>query len=385
MASNRIQHLETGIFSELAQQRMSVAHKLDVIDLSVGSPDLSPPQVVIDTLLEHTANPSAYGYTLTALPSFKSAVAQFYDRRYSVQLDANSEVVQLMGSQDGLAHLAMALANPGDYVLAPNPGYPIYHASVSIAGALLYPMPLLETNSFLPNLEAIPTEVIQRTKLMILNYPGNPVTALAPAEFFEQVVSFAKRHNIIVAHDFAYSELVFDGNRPVSFLSIPGARDVGIEFNSLSKTFNMAGCRIGYVVGNPLVLNVIERLKSHVDYGIFYPIQKAAEAALLADDALHKEQTRIYESRRDTLTSSLEQAGWPIRKSPATMFIWAKVPTGHSSRAFAFGAIERTGVIMTPGNAFGNLGEGYVRLALVQSEERLKEAAQRLKGYLSEI
>jgi LL-diaminopimelate aminotransferase len=381
--SEKVQKLTSSIFQEVANRKQeAIARGKEVIDLSVGSPDFPPPSFIVDTLVEYAKDPSKYGYTLRGLTEFNEAVSYFYKERYSVNLDANTEVLQLMGSQDGLAHLAMAIINQGDYVLVPDPGYPIYEASVTIAGGEIFPMPLLEENNFLPKLEDIPLDVLQKTKMMIISYPGNPVTALADHSFFEEVVQFAKLHNILVVHDFAYSELIYDGNPKISFLSVPGAKEIGIEFNSLSKTFNMAGCRIGYVVGNQKAIEVLASFKSHIDYGIFYPIQKAAIKALTSDYAFLQEQVSQYEIRRDALISGLEKSGWQVTKSPATMFVWAKIPVGWNSREFAFELIDQAGVAVIPGDAFGKQGEGYVRIAMVQPPERLIEATERIHKFL---
>ncbi len=369
----------------MANKKQEVIKKgMDVIDLSVGSPNLPPPDFVVDSLVEYCEDSSKYGYTLTGIPEFNRAVSYFYQQRYQVEIDPAEEVLQLMGSQDGLAHLAMAMIDQGEYVLVPDPGYPIYEASVTLAGGTVYPMPLLEENRYLPQLDEIPAEVLEKTKMMIISYPGNPVTALADEAFFEKVVEFARKHNILIVHDFAYSELIFDQNPQISFMSIPGAKEVGIEFNSLSKTFNMAGCRIGYVVGNKEAVNILAALKSHIDYGVFYPIQKAAEIALTSDYQVLDDQVVEYEKRRDALITGLAKAGWHVPKSPATMFVWAKIPEGWTSREFAFALIEKAGVAVVPGDAFGNLGEGYVRIALVQTAERLTEAAERIGNFLSE-
>lgn len=382
-ASDKINKLTTGIFTELANQKKKAINKgIDVIDLSVGSPDLPPPSFVVDTLVEYAQDTSKYGYTLKGTPEFHQAVRYFYKHRYSVDLDADKEILQLMGSQDGLSHLATAIINPGDYVLVPDPGYPIYEASVTIAGGFIYPMPLLAENNFLPNLQQIPLDVLSKTKMMIISYPGNPVTALADEQFFQQVIEFAKLHKILVVHDFAYSELIFDGHPQVSFMSVAGAKEVGIEFNSLSKTFNMAGCRVGYVVGNSEAVSILASLKSHIDYGIFYPIQKAAEVALTSDYSILREQVKEYEVRRNVLLAGLAKSGWEVPKSPATMFIWAKIPTDRTSRQFAMELIQE-GVAVVPGSAFGKQGEGYVRIALVQPSQKLAEAAERIKRYLS--
>lgn len=383
--SEIMEKLTTGIFTEMANKKQEVIKKgMDVIDLSVGSPNLPPPDFVVNSLVEYCKDSSKYGYTLTGIPEFNRAVSYFYQQRYQVEIDPAEEVLQLMGSQDGLAHLAMAMIDQGEYVLVPDPGYPIYEASVTLAGGTVYPMPLLEENRYLPQLDEIPVEVLEKTKMMIISYPGNPVTALADEAFFEKVVEFARKHNILIVHDFAYSELIFDQNPQISFMSIPGAKEVGIEFNSLSKTFNMAGCRIGYVVGNKEAVNILAALKSHIDYGVFYPIQKAAEIALTSDYQVLDDQVVEYEKRRDALITGLAKAGWHVPKSPATMFVWAKIPEGWTSREFAFTLIEKAGVAVVPGDAFGNLGEGYVRIALVQTAERLTEAAERIGNFLSE-
>lgn len=383
-ASKKTQKMATSIFTELAEKkREAINHGIDVIDLSVGSPDMAPPDYVVDTLVKYSKDPTKYGYTLKGIDEFNQAVQYFYKQRYGVDLNPSGEVLQLMGSQDGLSHLATAMIDPGDYVLVPDPGYPIYEQNVMIAGGTIFPMPLLEENRFLPKLDEIPLEVLQKTKMMIISYPGNPVTALANREFFEEVVAFAKKYNILVVHDFAYSELIWDGNPQISFMSVKGAKEVGIEFNSLSKSFNMAGCRIGYAVGNKEALNILASFKSNIDYGVFYPIQMAAAAALTSDYSVLDKQVQEYEKRRDTLIAGLEKGGWKVSKSPATMFVWAKIPTGWTSRRFAFQLIEKAGVAVVPGDAFGSRGEGYVRMALVQPSEKLALAAERIQAFLS--
>ncbi|MFB7639886.1 LL-diaminopimelate aminotransferase [Peribacillus butanolivorans] len=383
--SKKVGRFTTGIFSELATRKQDAMKRgIDVIDLSVGSPDLPPPAFVVDTLVKYAQDTNSYGYTLKGTTEFHEAVCYFYRQRYGVELDSDKEVLQLMGSQDGLAHLAIAMINPGDYVLVPDPGYPIYEASVKLAGGNIYPMPLTAENKFMPQLNQIPVEILNKTKMMIISYPGNPVTALADEAFFSEVISFAKKNEILVVHDFAYSELIFDDHPPISFMSIPGAKEVGIEFNSLSKTFNMAGCRIGYVVGNHDALHILGTLKSHIDYGVFYPIQKAAEMALTSNLSLLSDQVKEYEARRDALITGLAKGGWHVPKSSATMFIWAHIPAGWKSRDFAYELIEKTGVTVVPGDAFGEQGEGYVRMALVQPAERLTEAAEKIQLFLEE-
>lgn len=385
IGSEKLQKMSASIFQEVADRKIAAMKKgKEVIDLSVGSPDFPPPSFVVDALVKSVQDTSKYGYTLKGIAEFNEAVCYFYKQRYGVDLDHANEVLQLMGSQDGLAHLAAAIINPGEYVLVPDPGYPIYEASVNLAGGVIYPMPLLAENRFLPDLNDIPLEVLQKTKMMIISYPGNPVTALADKGFFEDVISFARMHNILVVHDFAYSELIFDDHPQISFMAVPGAKEVGIEFNSLSKTFNMAGCRIGYVVGNEQAINILATLKSNIDYGVFYPIQQAAVTALTSDFSYLHEQVKDYELRREALIAGLKKSGWQVTKSPATMFVWAKIPEGWTSRQFAFELIDQAGVAVIPGDAFGSLGEGYVRIALVQPPEMLSRAAERIEQFLAE-
>jgi LL-diaminopimelate aminotransferase len=383
VASRKTQQMATSIFTELADKKRAAIKKgMDVIDLSVGSPDLPPPPHVVDALITYSKDTTKYGYTLKGIDEFNEAVGYFYKQRYGIDLNPEREVLQLMGSQDGLSHLATAMIDPGEYVLVPDPGYPIYEQSVLIAGGKIYPMPLLEENGYLPKLEEIPIDVLYKTKMMIISYPGNPVTALASKEFFEEVVRFAKKYNILVVHDFAYSELIFDHNPQISFMAAEGAKEVGIEFNSLSKTFNMAGCRIGYAVGNTEALQILASFKSNIDYGVFYPIQMAAVTALTSEYGVLQKQVIEYEKRRDIFISALEKGSWKIAKSPATMFIWAKIPSGWTSRQFAFELIEKAGVVVVPGDAFGKQGEGYVRMAIVQSSEQLANAAKRIENFL---
>ena len=376
ITSERVNVFQTNVFSELANDKMKrIAQGLEVIDLSVGSPDLPPPIGVMNVLAESAKDPLKYGYALKGTEEFNVAVAEYYQRRFSVQLDPKSEVLQLSGSQDGLVHLPMIFADPGDIILVPDPGYTAYEAGVHLASATLYPMPLLKENQFMPDLDAIPREIAMQAKMMILNFPGNPVPALATREFFEKVIAFARKYNIIVVHDFAYSELIFDGNNGISFLEVEGAKEVGIEFNSLSKSFNIAGARVGYIVGNRDVIRAMSMLKSNLDYGTFLPIQAAAVAALKEDSSFLMQNAGIYQRRRDVLVEGLNRIGWNVEKPPATMFVWAEIPFGWNSRDFSRKLID-AGVVVTPGNAFGAHGEGYVRIALVQSEEKLRRAVE---------
>lgn len=379
----RMQGLSSAIFTQVdALRRNAAAAGRDVISLSIGSPDLAPAPHIIAAMQEAIDNPANYGYTLSkGIPEFLRSVADWY-QKFDVALDPETEVHSLIGSQDGLAHIALCLVNPGDVVLVPDPGYPIFSAGPLVAGAELHFMPLTAENGFLPDLEAIDEAILRRAKLMILNYPNNPLAATAPREFFEKVVDFAKRYEIIVCHDFAYSELVFDGYRPDSFLSVPGAKDVAIEFHSLSKTYSMAGCRIAFVVGNSKIIELLGRLKSNFDYGIFYPIQKAAVAALTGPQDCVKQTAAAYQRRRDILVNGFHAIGWDVPVPQASMYIWAPVPTRQSSFDFVVSLIENTGVSVTPGIGFGAHGEGYIRIALVQPEQRLEEAVRRIQNWL---
>ncbi|ATF15429.1 LL-diaminopimelate aminotransferase [Brevibacillus brevis X23] len=375
--SNRLNHLTADIFSEMEARKREVAKTRTVYDLSIGSPDQQPDEKLLQTLIHAIQQPTAFRYPLSdGTAAFREEVARWYQYRFGVELAPDGEVHSLMGSQDGLAHFALAWTDPGDIVLVPDPGYPIYEGSVHLAGAVPYRMPLRAENEFLPKLTDIPEEIAARATFMILNYPNNPVSAVATFAFFEEVVAFAKRFDIIVVHDLAYSEMVFDGYQAPSFLQVPGAKEVGIEFNSFSKSFNMAGCRIAYVVGNADIIKPLAIVKSNIDYGVFLPVQQMAIEALRRDRESGGKNTvaPVYQERRDVLLGALAKAGWSIPSPKATMFVWAAVPNGWTSREFAFALLEKAGVVVVPGSAFGEEGEGYVRIALVQPPEILLEA-----------
>jgi len=378
--ARRLQRLDTAVFSEMDAIGREIRERgMDVIDLSIGSPDLPPAPHIIETLRRALDEPDAYRYALTeGLPEFKQAVADWYGARFGVELDPRREVLSLMGSQDGLAHIYLALLNPGDTALVPDPGYPIYSAGVIIAGGEIHPLPLLKENGFLPDLGAVPPETARRAKIMILNYPNNPVAATAEVSFFEDVIAFARRYDIVVVHDAAYSELAFDGYRPPSFLQARGAREVGVEFHSLSKTYNLAGCRLAFAVGNARVLDALRVLKSNIDYGVFRAVQKAGAAALRGPQDTVRRTAETYRRRRDVLIETLRSLGWEVPRPKASMFLWAPLPGGWtSSREFAVTLAREAGVLVVPGVAFGARGEGYVRIALVCDEDRLREVGRR--------
>lgn len=385
-AASRMHGLSSAIFSQVDELRKEqIRLGKDVITLSIGSPDLPPAPHIVNTLLAEAANGSNYGYTLSkGIPEFLHAVTDWYATKFGVVLDPEHEVHSLIGSQEGLAHLSLCLINPGDVVLIPDPGYPIYCAGPLMADPEFYFMPLHRDRGFLPDFQAVPENILQRAKLMILNYPNNPLAATATADFFAEAVAVAQKHNILICHDFAYSELVFDGYKPPSILEIPGARDVAIEFHSLSKTYNMAGCRIGFVVGNRGVIALLGKLKSNFDYGVFRPIQLAAVSALNGPQDCVRELTETYQRRRDIVVNGLTDLGWKIQRPKGTMYIWAPIPAPYtSSFQFTVDLLCNTGVAVIPGVAFGPCGEGYVRFALVQPEDRLHDAISRIKAWLA--
>ncbi len=380
----RIGNLTSAIFTEMNEKKAQVAKTgLEIIDLGIGSPDLPPAPFIIEALIAAVNKDEFFGYpTSEGSLEFRTAVSEWYKDRFNVTLCPQTEVLTLMGSQDGLAHIALAYIDKGDYALIPDPGYPIYSASIMLAEGKLFPMPLLKANNFLPDLAAIPSEIAQKSKLMILNYPNNPVAAVADKEFFREAVDFAQKNDILICHDAAYSELAFDGFKPTSLLEIPGAKEIGLEFHSLSKTFNMAGCRIGFVVGNNQALKSLAKIKSNIDYGVFKAIQHAGIAALKGGSEYIKEYAQAYESRRDILVEGLAALGWEIPKPKGSMFLWAPLPLGFlSSKEFAFYLLEKTGIVVIPGVAFGKEGEGYVRIALVKEELVLQKVIERI-GYI---
>ncbi|NEN86311.1 aminotransferase class I/II-fold pyridoxal phosphate-dependent enzyme [Paenibacillus elgii] len=385
--SKRLAELGSAIFSEMAAWKREVtARGVDVIDLGIGSPDRTPSAYVMEALTRAVNDPGMYGYpTSEGSAQFRQTVARWYAHRFGVTLDPEEEIVTLMGSQDGLAHLAMAVTDPGDVVMVPDPGYPIYSASLVLAGVQPYYMPLRADNGFLPKLEDIPEEVARQAKFMLLNYPSNPLSAVADLAFFERLVEYAREHELLLVHDLAYSEMSFDGFKPPSILEVEGAKDIAVEFHSLSKSFNMAGCRIAFMVGQRDVVRALRVLKSNIDYGVFLAVQQAGIAALEEDMMPgSRSVAALYERRRDIVIEGLNEAGWSIPKPKATMFIWAPIPEGWTSRQISREMLYSAGVVVIPGDAFGQEGEGYVRIALVQEEERLQEAVRRIGQFLRE-
>lgn len=375
--AGRMERFGEGIFSKLLEiKRQKEERGERVIDLGVGAPNIPPAKHITDALCEAAADPANYVYAINDKKELLHAAAEWYERRYGVTLDEETEICSLLGSQEGLAHIALSIVDEGEVVLVPDPCYPVFADGPLLAGATLFYMPQRKENGYVIDVKEIPEEIAKKAKLMVISYPNNPTTVMAPDSFYEEVIAFAKKYDIIVLHDNAYSELVFDGKSCGSFLRFEGAKEVGVEFNSLSKTYGLAGARIGFCFGNKEVVSHLKTLKSNMDYGMFLPLQKAAIAAITGDQACVEKTRKAYERRRDALCDGMCRIGWEMEKPEATMFVWAKIPEGFTdSMEFALELVEKSGLLVTPGSAFGPSGEGFVRLALVQDEEVLKEAA----------
>ena len=375
--AHRMDQFQAGIFNVLDDKKKEVeAAGRRVYNLSIGTPDFQPAPHVMSALVEAAKKPENYQYALTEKPELLEAVQGWYRRRYGVEL-AREEILSIYGSQEGLTHIGLAVCDPGDVVLCPNPGYPIFEMGPALCGAKIVHYDLLPENGYLPDLDAIDPETAKAAKMMVVSYPANPVCVAAPRSFYEKLVAFAKKYNIIILHDNAYSEIIFDGREGISFLSIPGAKEVGVEYNSLSKTYNLTGARISFVLGNREIVGKFRTLRSQIDYGIFLPVQEAAIAALNGPQDGVERQRLAYQARRDALCGGLRRIGWNVPDSQGSMFVWAPIPAGYSSSAeFCFALLEKTGVLCTPGSAFGTLGEGYVRFALTKTPEKIKEIVQ---------
>ena len=378
--ANRMDRFGEGVFSMLAQMKKKKLEEGEmIVDLSIGAPNIAPAPHILKALSEACLVPENYLYAIQDQQALLEAVSDWYARRYGVELNPETEICSLLGSQEGLAHIALSIVDEGDVVLVPDPCYPVFADGPSLAGAELYYMPQREENHYIIDLKEIPEEVAQKTKFMIVSYPNNPTAVLAPDSFYEELIAFAKKYDIIVLHDNAYSELVFDGRTCGSFLRFPGAREVGVEFNSLSKTYGLAGARVGFCVGNEEVVSHLKTLKSNMDYGMFLPIQKAAIAAISGDQSCVASTRAAYERRRDCLCDGLASIGWKMEKPEGTMFVWAPIPAGFTdSLEFVKALFEKAGVLVTPGNAFGPSGEGHVRMALVQDEDAIALAVRRI-------
>ncbi|MEK6603646.1 MAG: LL-diaminopimelate aminotransferase [Nitrospirota bacterium] len=378
--AGRIKTLPPYLFAAIDEmKKKAIARGADIINLGIGDPDLPTPAPIVERLRQEAGNPRHHQYpSYEGMLSFRQAVADWYKRRFGVSLDPADEVLTLIGSKEGIGHVPLAFVDPGDVVLVPSPGYPVYPVGTSFAGGTSYMMPLTKANHFLPDLRAIPRDVARKAKLMFLNYPNNPTSVTAGKDFFKRVVEFANEHHIIVCHDAAYSEIYYDGRKPASFLEADGAKEVGVEFHSLSKTFNMTGWRIGFAVGNKQVLAGLGKVKSNLDSGVFQAVQEAGIVGLRDGDALAAGIRAVYQERRDVLLPGLARIGLEVEPLHAAFYVWVTVPKGFTSAEFTALLLERTGIVTTPGNGFGEAGEGYVRLTLCTTKERLLEAVSRM-------
>lgn len=365
--AQRMEAFQPGIFNVLDERRQQrLAQGLPVYNLSIGTPDFLPEPHVVQALAQAASDPANYRYALTELPELVEAVQHWYQRRYGVALQAD-ELMSIYGSQEGLTHIGWALCDPGDVVLVPDPGYPIFEMGPALCGAEIVHYPLKRENGYLPDLDGMDPQLADRAKMMVVSYPANPVCVTAPDEFYHKLIAFARAHNIIILHDNAYSDIIFDGRVGKSFLAYEGAKEVGVEYNSLSKTYNLTGARISFVVGNRDIIQTFRRLRSQIDYGIFLPVQYAAIAALNGPQDSVERNRAEYQARRDALCGGLRSIGWDVPDSQGSMFVWAPLPQGYTNSVdLCFELLERTGLLCTPGSAFGQLGEGHVRFALVQ-------------------
>ncbi|MCG3204996.1 MAG: LL-diaminopimelate aminotransferase [Elusimicrobia bacterium] len=377
--NQRLQKLPPYLFAELDRRKKAVlASGVDLISLGVGDPDKPTPSHIIEAAKRAMDNPSHHKYPFgSGLGAFREAVCSFMKRRFGVEVDATTEIYSLIGSKEGIGHLPLGVVDVDDVVLVPDPGYPVYQGATILAGAKPYYMPLLKENNFLPDLDAIPIDVRDRASLMFIGYPNNPTSASATREFFEKVIKFARDHQIVVAHDNAYSEMYY-GEPPISFLSTPGAKEVGVEFHSLSKTYNMTGWRIGWVCGNKDVVKQLATVKDNFDSGVFEVVQSAGIAALTGPQDCVEEMRKMYKKRRDVFVPALKKMGWDLNTPDATFYVWARTPLGLTSMETVSHILDKAAVLCTPGHGFGPSGEGYVRFALTVEEFRLQEAIQRI-------
>jgi len=379
--AERLKKLPPYLFKEIDRKKAEVLSRgFDIIDLGVGDPDVPTPPNIIEALKRAANDPANHRYpSYSGMNDFKDVVAQWYLDRFQVKLDSKTEVVSLIGSKEGLAHFPMAFVNPGETALVPTPAYPVYHIGTLFAGGESSFMPLVRENNFLPDLYAVPMETASRARILFINYPNNPTSAVADMDFFNTVVEFAREHDILVCHDAAYTELTFDGFRAPSFLEADGAMEVGVEFHSLSKTYNMTGWRIGFAVGNAKAIEGLGAVKTNIDSGVFQAVQLAGIEALTGDQSCVEEMTKVYTGRRNLMVKGLRDAGYELESPKATFYLWVRVPEGHTSTDVATRLLEEAGLVVTPGNGFGEPGEGYFRIALTQKRERLAEAVERIK------
>jgi LL-diaminopimelate aminotransferase len=381
MQAQRLQALPPYLFAELDRMKQEQVKKgVDIISLGIGDPDLPTPPHIVQALASAAGDPKNHQYpSYEGMLSFRKAAADWYRSRFGVALDPANEVLTLIGSKEGIGHLHLAFVNPGDVVLVPDPAYPVYQSGTLFAGGAAYPLPLTRARGFLPDLDAIPADVLRRAKILWLNYPNNPTGAVAPREFLAKAVEFARRHRLILAHDAPYSELAFDGYRPESVLCVEGAKEVAIEYHSVSKTYSMTGWRLGFAVGNAEILAGLGRVKQNLDSGVFQAVQYAGIAALTGSQQCVAENCRIYQERRDVLVAGLRAMGFEVAPPKATFYLWLPVPKGFTSTSFTVELLVKGGVVVTPGSGFGAAGEGYVRATFTVSVDRIREALERIK------
>lgn len=380
--AKRLEKIPPYLFAEIDRKRDEmVAKGVDIINMGVGDPDRPTPSHIVQAMHEAVDDPATHNYPpYQGTKDFREAAAQWMERRFGVTgLNPNTEVVSSIGSKEAIHNTFLAFVEPGDYTLIPDPGYPVYRTSTIFAGGESYAMPLLPEQNFLPDLEAIPEEVARKAKLLWINYPNNPTGALATLEFFEELVAYCQQYDILLCHDHAYSEMAYDGYKPPSVLQVPGAKDVAIEFHSLSKSYNMTGWRVGFVVGSSHGIKGLGQVKTNVDSGVFKAIQRAAIAAYSTSEAELQAVMSVYQNRRDIIVKGLQSLGWPIEAPKATLYVWARVPQGYSSAEFVTLLLDKCGIIVPSGNGYGAAGEGFFRIALTVADERMHEAIERMK------
>lgn len=382
--SARLDKIPPYLFAEIDRRiDEKKAQGVDVISFGVGDPDVPTPGLIVDALCAESHKPEHHRYpSYFGLAEFRESAARWFERRFGVALDPGLQILPLMGSKEGVAHIALALLDPGDLALVPEPSYPVYAMGTLLAGAESHFLPLTAGNGFLPDLESVPPDVARRSKILWLNYPNNPTGAIASNEFFERAIEFARSYSLVLAHDNAYSEITYDGYVAPSLFQFKGAMEIGVEFHSLSKTFNMTGWRIGFVCGNHEVIEALGTIKTNIDSGIFNPVQLAAVEALDHGEKTLRDMVKLYQSRRDLLVSELAGLGWEISPPKGSIYLWMPVPPGFDSVGFSTHVLDKAGVFFTPGNAYGPSGEGYVRLSLTVPDDKIKEAMARLKEVL---
>ncbi|MCT7985132.1 pyridoxal phosphate-dependent aminotransferase [Laspinema sp. A4] len=380
--AKRLEKIPPYLFAEIDRKRNElIAQGIDIINMGVGDPDKPTPAHILKAMHEAIEDPATHNYPpYQGTQEFREAAVQWMEKRFGVKgLDPDQEIVSSIGSKEAIHNTFLAFVEPGDYTLIPDPGYPVYRSSTLFAGGEPYTMPLTPEREFLPDLEAIPEEVARQSKLLWINYPSNPTGAIASLEFFEKLVAFCRKHDILLCHDHAYAEMAYDGYKPPSVLEVPGAKDVSLEFHSLSKAYNMTGWRIGFAVGNAKGIQGLRQVKSNVDSGVFKAIQRAAIAGFSTTEEELQSVISVYQNRRDILIQGLQSLGWPISPPKATLYVWTPVPPGYSSADFVTLLLEKCGIIVPPGNGYGAAGEGFFRIALTVPEERLIEGIHRMK------